>query len=209
MVLNTIIAIILGYLLGSIPFAYIAGRLKKGVDIRQVGGGNMGALNAFREIGVTAGLIVLIADIGKGLLAVLIGRWLGLSLMWLFAVGFAAIVGHSWPIFLRFRGGKGGATILGVLLALSPREFAISAAIIILLIVTTNNVRLAMAVGLTLLPLIVWLFHGSFLLIIYPIALLLFLGLRLLPGLKKDLSQSDSLVFDRSYHFWQTKKKHG
>ena len=100
MMLDTIIAVIIGYLLGSIPFAYIAGRLKKGVDIRQVGGGNMGALNTMREVGVTIGFAVLAADIAKGLVAVLVAQWLGLSLIWVFVVGFAAVAGHNWPIFV-------------------------------------------------------------------------------------------------------------
>ena len=72
MIVNTVIAIITGYLLGSIPSAYIAGRLKKGVDIRKIGGGNMGALNAIREIGWPAGSLVLLTDLTKGILAVLI-----------------------------------------------------------------------------------------------------------------------------------------
>ena len=124
MILNTIIAVVIGYLLGSIPFAYIAGRLKKGVDVRQVGGGNVGALNVMREVGVAAGFAVLAADVAKGLVAVFVARWLGLPLIWVLVVGFAAVAGHNWPVFLRFRGGKGGATIMGVLLALIPREFA-------------------------------------------------------------------------------------
>ena len=90
-----VLAIIIGYLLGSIPFAYIAGRLVKGVDIRQVGGRNVGALNTMREIGTAAGIAVLIADIAKGLIAVLIAQWLGLSLIFLFIVGLAAVVGHN------------------------------------------------------------------------------------------------------------------
>ena len=102
-----IIAIALGYLLGSIPMAYIVGHLKKGGDIRQMGGGNMGALNTMREVGMSAGIAVLIVDIAKGLVAVLIAGWLGLSPIWIFMAGFAAIAGHNWPIILGFRGGRG------------------------------------------------------------------------------------------------------
>ena len=125
MLTTGILAVVIGYLLGSIPFAYIAGRLIKGVDIRRVGGGNVGALNTMREIGVAAGWAVLVADIAKGLVAVLIAQWLGLSVIWVFAVGFAAVAGHNWPVFLKFRGGKGVATAMGVLLTLVPQEFAI------------------------------------------------------------------------------------
>ena len=210
MIFNVIIAIFIGYLLGSIPFAYIVGRLKKGVDIRQVGGRNVGALSTFREIGVTAGLTVLIADVAKGLLAVFIAQWLGLSLIWTFVAGFAAVVGHNWPIFLRFKGGKGAATTLGVLLALLPRELAISLAIIAVVIIITSNVRLGITVGLAFLPLIVWQFNEPGALIAYSAALPLFLIIRSLTSLHSDMTDAGTrknLIFDREYHFWQVRKR--
>ena len=209
MILDTIIAVIIGYLLGSIPFAYIAGRLRKGVDVRQIGGGNMGALNTMREIGVTVGFAVLAADIAKGLVAVLTAQWLGLSLIWVFVVGFAAVVGHNWPIFVGFRGGKGAATTMGVLLALSPHEFAISFAIIALIIVITSNVRLGIIVGLAFLPLIIWQFGGSGILVTYSLVLPLFCGVRSLAQSKRaavGIGSRKGLIFDSAYHFWQAKK---
>ncbi|MFC1983341.1 glycerol-3-phosphate acyltransferase [Chloroflexota bacterium] len=209
MIFNTIIAIVIGYLLGSIPSAYIAGRLKKGVDIRQLGGGNMGALNTMRKIGIAAGLIVLFADIAKGALAVLIAQWLGLPLIWTLVVGFVAITGHNWPVFLKFKGGKGAATALGVLLVLVPREFAISLAIIAIVIVVTNNIRLAIAVGLAFLPLFIWLFNDSVMLIFYALAISFFLAIRIIIGSAESLTAADKkkgLIFDREYHFWQTRR---
>ena len=209
MIFNIVLAIAIGYLLGSIPFAYIAGHLKKGVDIRQVGGRNMGALNVMREIGTSVGLAVLIADIAKGSVAVLIAHWLDLSLIWVFVAGFAAVVGHDWPIFLRFKGGKGAATTLGVLLALVPAEFAISLAIMAIIIVITSNVRLAIIVGLAFLPLIIWQLNGSGMLIAYSLSLLAFLGVRSLPSTREamaNVGNKKGLIFDREYHFWQTKK---
>jgi len=209
MIFNTVTAIVIGYLLGSIPLAYIAGRLKKGVDIRQVGGGNVGALNTVREIGPAVGVTVLLADIAKGSAAVLIARWLGLDLIWIFVAGFAAVVGHNWPIFLKFKGGKGAATTLGVLAVLVPIQFAISFAIIAIVIIITSNVRLGIFVGLLFLPLIVWQLNGSGMLIGYSLVLPLFLGLRSLPGSRAattNTGDKKSLIFDREYHFWQTKK---
>ncbi len=209
MIFNAVIATVSGYLLGSIPSAYIVGRLKKGVDIRQVGGGNIGALNTAREIGLLPGLAVLIADVAKGAAAVLIAQWLGLPLIWIFIAGFAAIVGHNWPVFLGFKGGKGAATTLGVLLALVPGEFAISLAIMVIVIVITSNVRLAIIVGLAVLPLIIWQLNGSGMLIAYSLALFFFLGVRSLPSAREamaNISDKKRLIFDREYHFWQTKK---
>ncbi len=205
-----IIAVALGYLLGSIPMAYIVGHLKKGGDIRQMGGGNMGALNTMREVGMSAGIAVLIFDLAKGSVAVLIARWLGLSPIWLFVAGFAAIAGHNWPVFLGFRGGRGAATTIGVLLVLVPLELAISLAITAIVVVITSNVRLGLTAGLALLPLIIWQINGSGLLIAYSMALALFLGVRALLDLRKTMLASDTkkgLIFDKKYHFWQSRKK--
>jgi glycerol-3-phosphate acyltransferase PlsY len=209
MVATIIIAVVLGYLLGSIPSAYIAGRLSKGVDIRQVGGGNVGAVNVMREVGMLPGVIVLLADIAKGSAAILIARWLGVPLIWIFVAGFAAVAGHNWPVFLGFRGGRGAATTIGVFLPLVPREFAISFAIIVVVIIITSNARLSIAVGLTFLPLIIWQLNGSGMLIAYSLALALFLGIRALFDLKRAGISSEGrkgLIFDRDYHFWQTRK---
>ena len=209
MVGSVVLAIVIGYLLGSIPCAYIAGRLVKGVDIRQVGGRNVGALNVMREIGTAAGFAVLFTDMAKGLLAVLIAQWLGLPLLFVFIVGFAAVVGHSWPVWLGFKGGQGAATAMGVLLALVPIEFAISFAIIVLVVLVTSNFRLGMGVGFVFLPLIVWLFGGEVSIIVYSIALPLFCGLKSIPTLKTAMAGVGSkkdLIVDRQYKPWQRKK---
>ena len=209
MVIMEALAIIIGYLLGSIPFAYIAGRLIKGVDIRQVGGRNVGALNVMREVGATAGFGVLLADMAKGAVAVLIAQWLGLSLIFVFIVGFAAVVGHNWPVFLKFGGGMGAATAMGALLALAPIEFAICFAIMVIVVIVTSNMRLGMGVGLAFLPVIIWGFGGAGSLIAYSVALPLFCGLRSIPTLKRSLigiSSRRDLIIDRKYKPWQRRK---
>ncbi len=205
-----IVAVIIGYLLGSIPFAYIAGRLIKGVDIRQVGGRNVGTLNVMREIGTVAGLAVLLADMGKGALAVLIAQWLDVSLIFVFVVGIAAVVGHSWPVFLGFKGGRGAAPAIGVLLALTPVESAICFAIGVVVILLTSNFRLAIGVGLVILPLIIWLFGGEISLVLYPLALVFFLGLRNILTFKRELATADgrkNLIIDKQFTPWQKRRK--
>ena len=203
------LAIVIGYLLGSIPCAYIAGRLAKGVDIRKVGGGNVGALNVMREIGAVAGLSVFLGDVVKGSLAVLVAQWLGVPLLGVFAAGFAAVVGHSWPVWLKFRGGQGLAPAMGVLVVLAPIEFAIGFAIIAIVVLITSNARLGSAVGLVLLPLIIWLFGGELGLIIFAIIIPLFCVLKALTRLKVDLASPEgrkSFVFDRQHKPWQRKR---
>jgi len=147
---------------------------------------------------------------GKGALAVLIAQWLGVSMIFVFIVGLAAVVGHSWPVFLGFKGGMGGATAMGVLLALAPVEFAISFAIIVIVILVTSNVRLGMGVGLAFLPLIIWWFGNDNSLIIYSLALPLFLGLRSIPAIKRELASTGDkkgLIIDKRFTPWQKRRK--
>jgi len=116
--LNTLLAVVISYLIGSIPVGYLLARLK-GVDIRQHGSGNIGATNVWRTLGPLLGILVLALDAGKGAAAVLVGRSLGGAGTELLAA-LSALCGHSWPIFLSFRGGKMIATGAGVILAISP-----------------------------------------------------------------------------------------
>lgn len=201
-------AVVIGYLLGSIPFAYIAARLAKGIDIRQAGGGNAGALNVYREVGPAFGLAVLVGDAAKGVLAVLVARWLGLPALWICAAGFAAVIGHNWPCFLKFRGGKGAATSMGAMIPLIPVQFAIGLGIAIVVVMITSNVRLGI-VGLAFIPLIAWLYDKPEIFIFFSLALFLFLVIRTMAGLKGELAKTGDkkgLIFDRHYHFWQTRK---
>ena len=209
MAFSIVAAIVVGYLLGSVPFAYIVARLTDGIDIRERGSGNVGALAVYREVGPAYGLAVLIADVGKGVLAVYVAKWLGLDVIWICAAGFAAVVGHNWPVFLKFRGGKGAATIMGVLLALMPVQFAIGLGIAIIVVMFTSNIRFGM-VGLALIPLIAWLFHRELIYIYYPLFLILFLAGYTLIGLKGEMARAGekkNLVVDKDYNFWQTRKK--
>ncbi len=130
-----IISLISAYLLGSIPVSYIFGKLFKKVDIREHGSGNVGATNAVRVLGPKIGLPVLALDIFKGAAAVLIGRLLvGDNPLWLSIIGFTAIMGHNYTVFLGFKGGKGVATSTGVFLLLTPISF--SAAVLTFIVVT-------------------------------------------------------------------------
>ena len=135
-----IIAIIIGYLLASIPSAYIITRLVKGKDIRKLGSGNVGANNVSRELGKKAAIPVVIFDVGKGAASVAIAHWLlNIPLhepqFFILLTGIAAVAGHIWPIYLKFTGGNGLSPTIGVLAIVMPRELLIAMAIIILLIV--------------------------------------------------------------------------
>jgi glycerol-3-phosphate acyltransferase PlsY len=206
-----VLGMAIGYLLGSIPCAYLIGRLVKGVDIRKVGGGNVGTVNTMREIGTLPGLGVFLADMAKGALAVLIAQWLGLHLYWVFAVGLMAVVGHNWPVWLRFKGGQGLATTMGVLAVFSPIPFAICFGVLLIALLFTSNVRLSAVVGFIFLPPLIWAFGGELSVILYSIALPVFCLLKTIPRLRSDVAKSGEgkkgLVFDREYTPWQTRKK--
>lgn len=133
-------AIMASYLIGSIPFGYIVARLY-GTDIRQHGSGNIGATNVWRTLGPRPGLLALLGDAAKGALAVYLGRKTGLPYTDLMA-GLAAMVGHAWPIYLRFKGGKIIATGLGVMLMLSPLITLWAVLVFALVVVTFRFVSL-------------------------------------------------------------------
>lgn len=118
--LESIFSIIIGYLFGSIPFAYISGKLFGKIDIRKHGTRNVGTLNVFEVLGRYEALFTLVGDVGKGAASVFTARYLGVNEATIMLSAFAAIVGHDWPIWLKFYGGKGLATTIGVTLALFP-----------------------------------------------------------------------------------------
>ena len=125
--LPEIITLVLAYLLGSVPVAWLVFRFRTGRDLRRVGDGNVGAANAAREgAGRAAGAAIILADIGKGLLAVAIARWWSLEIGWWVAAGALVMVGHMFPIFLRFNGGRSAATALGASGAFLPWQFGVT-----------------------------------------------------------------------------------
>ena len=207
-IIAIIIAMVLGYLLGSIPSAYIAARLIKGKDIRQMGGGNVGALNTMVEVGRGAGIAVLLADAGKGAAAVAIAQWLlnvplgaitiaqhplGAPETFVLLAGIAAMGGHNWSVFLRFTGGKGLATSLGILAVLMPRELLIVLAIVIIPILITRNVALSMSIGFVSVPICAWFLEKSGLLVAFSIVLLLGMGTRFLPTARAAWAKSNGV----------------
>ncbi|WP_028399892.1 glycerol-3-phosphate 1-O-acyltransferase PlsY [Ectobacillus panaciterrae] len=138
----TYVLFLAAYLLGSIPFALIVGKVGYGIDIRQHGSGNLGGTNTFRTLGKKAGFIVTIADILKGTLAASLPSLFGLNInpLWF---GLAAVIGHVYPIFAKFRGGKAVATSAGVLLFCKPLIFLILIVVFLILLFTTKYVSLS------------------------------------------------------------------
>ena len=145
-----VLGILLSYLLGSIPSAYILVRVVRGVDIRKLGTGNSGALNVYQHLGPKAGAVVLLADIAKGAVAVFLPGWLGAPEWARFGGAFAVVAGHNWPVFLGFRGGKGAATIFGVGLGLAPLLALISFGVGVVPVVAIRHVVAGVALSFVL-----------------------------------------------------------
>ena len=137
------LAVLGGYLLGSMPFGYWVPRLVRGEDVRQKGSGNVGASNVFRVYGRSLGIPVALLDIAKGFAAAALGLWIGGPLVGVLAAG-AAMVGHAYPVFLRFqKGGKMVATAGGATLALAPLAAFICIAVWLIVFVATRYASLA------------------------------------------------------------------
>jgi glycerol-3-phosphate acyltransferase PlsY len=199
------LAIIIGYLLGSIPAAFIITRLIKGKDIRRIGGGNVGGLNVFREVGLWPALVVGVVDLGKGAAAVSIAKW-GLNApdAYVLLAGLASVIGHNWMVWLKFSGGKGMGTTMGALLVLLPTygyslQLGIFFAIIIVPLIITRNVALSMFLGLASLPILVWLGTHSGFATIIAATLLLIIIVKFLPTAIIAIRKSGvaALGFDR------------
>lgn len=171
-------AIVIGYLLGSVPFAYIVTRLARGVDIRKIDTGNVGAGAVFRQVGIWGGAVTAIGDIAKGSAAILIARTLDLSLPWVLGSGVAAWVGHMYPLYLKFKGGQGVATLIGIFLVLAPKAIGINLLLLGIALLLVRHLAMSIFLSSPFLPLFVWLFYSSLWLTFYTLALLLFMMYR-------------------------------
>lgn len=199
----SVLSIVIGYLLGSIPFAYIIGKWR-GLDVRKIGDKNVGTFNVFRHGGMAAGLATLVADVGKGALAIVVAKLLSVNELVVFGAGLAAVIGHNWPVFLHFRGGRGLAVVIGALLALLPVEMVISAVIaLVVLYATRSSIWFGVAMFIPLILLAV-LFRERVSLIIYSVAMPCLAGLtHLLTTRRLSTEQQKEAV-----SFWVGGKAH-
>ena len=157
-----VLSAVIAYLIGSISFSTLIGRWFGKIDIREHGSGNAGATNTLRVLGARYAIIVLLADIAKGIIAVLLAKALGGGNPWVtYISALAVIVGHNWPIYFGFRGGKGVATTIGVLLVLMPKSLLTACLIAVILIAITRYVSLGALVLTVLTPIVGILYHSG------------------------------------------------
>jgi len=201
MISDIVIAIIIGYLLGSFPSAYLAGRLRKGIDIREVGSKNMGAMNVYYQVGLMEAVLVTLADLGKGVAAILLMRGLlGIPLISPFDLltgltGAAAVMGHVFPLFLKFRGGKGGATAIGILIFLMPWAVPFIVIVFVIVLCVTRNPTFSYSLLLIVFPFVAGFIYVDrygepLALVFYSIGLGVFLGIQYIPRIKEMHSKT-------------------
>ena len=150
-----------GYLFGSFPSGYLAGRIAKGIDIRSLGSGSTGATNVLRHIGKRAAIIVFLLDVFKGVLSILLAKYLLLNDSWQVAIGLSTLIGHIWPVWLNWKGGKAVATGLGIFLGLSWQVGHATLGVFIIMITLFRIVSLASVSASLALPLIMFLSFSS------------------------------------------------
>ncbi|WP_096269785.1 glycerol-3-phosphate 1-O-acyltransferase PlsY [Paucisalibacillus globulus] len=183
---------IIAYLLGSIPSALIVGKVGYNIDIRQHGSGNLGGTNTFRVLGVKAGIIVTLADILKGTLATLMPVFFDIDVYQL-AIGIFAVLGHTYPIFARFKGGKAVATSGGIILGVNPILFVVMVVTFLLSLKISKYVSLSsMITGV--ISFIVSIFFGDIGLMIVVGALTLFVIYRHIANIKRIINKTEPKI---------------
>ena len=193
--MEDVLIFILAFLIGSIPFGIIIAKAK-GVDLKKVGSGNIGATNVLRSIGKYPALLTLLGDVLKGTAAVALGRYFGSGPVFEGLVGFCAIVGHNFSLFLGFRGGKGVATSFGVLSLYSPQTALFTFIIWLIVVMTTKYSSLGALVSFGLLPLSIMFFdHDSKIIIAVLITILIFI--RHKDNIKKLISGTERKIGKR------------
>ncbi len=156
-ILFVIISLGIGYLLGSLPTGYLAGKWLSNVDLREIGSGSTGATNVLRHIGKRAALVVFLIDVGKGMAPVLLAKGLNLDDLWQVIAGISSLSGHIWPIWLRWKGGKAVATGLGLFLGISWPVGLASLGVFLIVLSFSKIVSLSSVFAAVSLPLLMFL----------------------------------------------------
>jgi glycerol-3-phosphate acyltransferase PlsY len=152
-----LLAVAIACLLGAIPFGYLLVKFKTGADIRSAGSGNIGATNVLRTTGRAAGIATLLLDIAKGYLAVWIASRLTLhDPLWMSAAALAVMAGHAYPVFLKFKGGKAVASMIGAFLCITPVAIGVTVVVFVVSVAWTRYISMGSIIGAATFPLAVW-----------------------------------------------------
>lgn len=191
MAFRIIIVSVLSYIMGNISASYLISKYAAGIDIRKYGSGNAGATNVLRTLGKKAGVAAFLGDALKGVIAVVLGRLIAGEDGQIFA-GLFVVIGHNWPIFLNFKGGKGIATTIGVMTAINPYIVAAIIPIGIVIIIITKYVSLASILGMIIFPIIMLFTHQNIKLVLFSFILSIMALYRHSNNIKKLMEGTES-----------------
>ena len=211
MAIEFVLLLLGAYLLGSVPAAYLAARWSRGIDIRQYGSGNIGATNLLGLTSKWIAIVVIILDLGKGMLMVWVAQLIGLGIAQQAAVGLATIIGHNWPVFLLFNGGRGLLTTLGVAFSLPVINGLTSWEVIIFFVLaaifyfTIHSIPVGTGAGVAAMPLVSWIASEPLPMTLGFLAVFLLMVIRRLTAPKTSVTASvpsgelvlNRLLFDR------------
>ena len=172
------LSLVIGYLMGSVPYAYIIARWRRGVDLRYVDVRNVGAGAVIRQVGKRWGVAAIILDGGKGAVAVAVANAFGVSEPMAMLAGFMAVAGHNFPFWIGFRGGSGVACFMGVMMMLSPAAFGATLGILAITLVVTRQFFTTIALAAPFLILFVWVLERDLTLLYFTIGMAIFILLR-------------------------------
>jgi glycerol-3-phosphate acyltransferase PlsY len=195
--MEEIVAVAWGYLAGSLPLSYLLAR-RRGVDLRRSGSGNVGAANVLRTSGVTNAVLAIVLDVAKGAVAVLVAVRFTSGPATPVAAGLAAVIGHLYPVWLRFRGGKGVATSAGVFLVLEPLAVAIAGAVFVVGVLSTHYVSAGSIAGAVTLAVAVVLLGSPAAIVVGAVAAALMVVHRHRGNLGRLFAGTERRVWERS-----------
>lgn len=193
-----ILLLIMAYLFGAIPFGLIFGKVFKGMDIREYGSGNVGSTNAARVLGYKIGLMTLFCDVLKGFLFVYLSTKIGLSYLQTVTIGAASIIGHSYSIYLGFKGGKAVATSLGVFLMLAPKAILLCAIVFFTIFILTGYVSLASILSSIFLPIFIYLMYNIKEYVIFAIIISFIIVIRHKSNIYNLINKKEDSFFDKA-----------
>lgn len=191
MAFKIIIVSVLSYIIGNMETSYIIAKNAAGIDIRKYGSGNAGATNVLRTLGKKAGIAAFLGDALKGVLAVILGRLIAGEDGQIFA-GLFVVIGHNWPVFLNFKGGKGIATTIGVMTAINPYIVAAIVPIGIVIIIITKYISLASISGMIIFPIVMLFTHQNIKLVLFSFILSIMALYRHRTNIKKLMEGTES-----------------
>ncbi|NMB45523.1 MAG: glycerol-3-phosphate 1-O-acyltransferase PlsY [Firmicutes bacterium] len=195
--LGAVLAILASYLIGSIPFGLIIGKIWANLDVREFGSGNIGTSNVLRTVGPAAAIVVFALDVGKGAVAVYLGSLAGAEFTKIMA-GVAAIAGHNWPIYLKFKGGKGIATSLGAVISLTPAIALILLGLWIIMVGITRYISLASLAAAVLFPIFLIISRASTTYILAGIVISVFAIYRHRTNIQRLLSGTEHKIGEKA-----------